>query len=92
MLAHVAVLHIGGRILSRDFLMECMELSATVAGEDSDVLEVFMKTGKMHELVEAFALVSKELLTTQAKKATPGSGSKKIRRKGWTPELWSVKP
>ena len=72
--------------------MECMELTAVVAGEDSDVLEVFMKTGRVKELVEAFALASKDLLVLTAHKATPGSRSKKLRRKGWTPELWNVKP
>ncbi|KAL2067097.1 hypothetical protein VTL71DRAFT_1521 [Oculimacula yallundae] len=91
-LAYIAVLQIGGTTLTREFLMECMELSATIAGEDSDVLEVFQRTGRMPELVEAFAMVSKDLLMLTAQKATPGSRSKKLRRKGWTPELWSVKP
>lgn len=72
--------------------MECMELSATLAGEDSDVLDVFAKTGRVQELVEAFAFVSKDLLVLTAQKATPGSRGKKLRRKGFTPELWSVKP
>ncbi|KAG4427709.1 hypothetical protein IFR05_016806 [Cadophora sp. M221] len=91
-LAYIAVLHIGGTTLTRDFLMECMDLSATIAGEDSDVLDVFAKTGRMQELVEAFAFVSKDLLVLTAQKATPGSRGKKLRRKGFTPELWSVKP
>ncbi|PVH74721.1 hypothetical protein DL98DRAFT_519060 [Cadophora sp. DSE1049] len=91
-LAYIALLQFGGGALTRDLLMECMELSAVIAGEDSDVLEVFMKTGRVKELVEAFAVASKDLLVLTAQKATPGSRSKKLRRKGWTPELWNVKP
>lgn len=77
--------------MSRDLLMECMDLSALVAAEDSDLLDLFVKTGRMQELVEAFALASKELLILTSQKQGIGSKSKKLRAKGWTPELWTVK-
>jgi len=69
-----------------------MDLSALVAVEDSDLLDVFLKTGRMQELVEAFALASKSLLLVTSAKQSTGSRSKKTRAKGWTQELWSVKP
>jgi nuclear pore complex protein Nup107 len=70
--------------------MECMDLSSILAGEDSDLLELFMKVGRMQELVESFAAASKSLLLITAAKGS--SKSKKLRTKGWTPELWTVKP
>jgi nuclear pore complex protein Nup107 len=69
-----------------------MDLSALVAAEDSDLLDLFVKTGRMQELVEAFALASKELLILTSQKQGSGTKSKKLRAKGWTPELWTVKP
>ena len=70
--------------------MECMELSTILAAEDSDVLELFQNVGRTQELVEAFAHAGKSLLLITATKGA-SSKSKKIRTKGWTPELWTVK-
>lgn len=70
--------------------MECMDLSALIAAEDSDLLELFDRTGRMHELVEAFAVAGKELLILTAQKSGTGSKSKKLRARGWTPDIWSV--
>jgi nuclear pore complex protein Nup107 len=67
-----------------------MDLSSILAAEESDVLELFMKVGRMEELVEAFADASKSLLLITAAKGASSKG-KKLRTKGWTPELWSVK-
>lgn len=91
-LAYVATLQFAGIALTRDFLMECMELSALVAEEDSDILDLFMKTGRLPDLVKAFAAASKSLLLLTSAKRIPASRSKKVRMKGYTQELWSVKP
>lgn len=71
--------------------MECMDLSAVIAAEDSDLLELFDKTRRMHEMVEAFAIAGKELLILTAQKPGGGAKSKKLRARGWTPDLWSVR-
>jgi nuclear pore complex protein Nup107 len=81
----------GGSALTRDFLMECMDLAALVADEDSDLLGLFMKTGRMQELVEAFAAASKSLLLITSAKQGPASRSKKLRTKGWSQELWNIR-
>jgi len=70
--------------------MECMDLSALIAAEDSDSLDLFIKTGRMQELVEAFAHAGKTLLVITSIKGGSGSRSKKLRIKGWTPDLWTV--
>ena len=69
--------------------MECMDLSSILAGESSDLLDLFTKVGRVQELVEAFADAGKSLLLITAAKGS--SKSKKLRLKGWSPELWTVK-
>jgi nuclear pore complex protein Nup107 len=92
LLAYIASLQFAGNALTRDFLMECMELSALIAEEDSDLLDLFIETGRMQELVEALAMASKTLLLVTSARQTPGSRGKRTRLKGWTQELWNVKP
>ncbi|KAH8675288.1 nuclear pore protein 84/107 [Xylariales sp. PMI_506] len=93
-LAYVSVLHYAGHALSRDNLLEAMELAALIAEKDADVAAVIMKNGRMKELVEAFANCSKALAVKgmEKKMGSSGSGSsKKMRELGWSRELWNVK-
>lgn len=91
LLAYITSLQFAGQKLSREFLLECMDFSNLVADDDSDLLEVFMRTRRMQELVEILAFASKNLLLVTSEK--PGSStSKKMRMKGQTHELWSVNP
>jgi nuclear pore complex protein Nup107 len=91
-LGYVSVLHYGGTSLSRDSLLEAMELAAMIAEKDSDIAPVMMKSGRMKELVEAFANCSKALAINSEDKRKGGSGSnKKFREMGWNKELWSIK-
>jgi nuclear pore complex protein Nup107 len=69
-----------------------MELSTVVAAEDSDLASLFLKKGRMHELVNAFAENSKGLLAGNAPaKRKAGGTNKKLRAVGWTRELWEIK-
>lgn len=91
-LGYVSVLHFAGTSLSRDNLLECMELAALIAEKDSDVASVLMKAGRMKEVVEGFANCSKALAVSGSdKKSGGGASSKKMRELGWSRELWSVK-
>lgn len=91
-LAYVSTLQHAGELLTRDFCMEGMDLAAIIADDDSDLLAIFRESGRLEELVELFAQVGKQLLilTSQQRKGNQAK-SKKLRMKGWTPELWSVK-
>ncbi|KAH9887802.1 nuclear pore protein 84/107 [Xylariomycetidae sp. FL2044] len=91
-LGYVSVLHFAGTTMSRDNLLECMELASIVAKKDADVASVLMKSGRMKELVEGFAMASKALAFTAEQKRGVGGSSKKMREMGWTRELWAVKP
>ncbi len=79
-------------MLSRDYLLECMELAAVIADKDSDVASEFIKCGRMKELLEAFASCSKALAIWTSEKKGSQTNSKKLKEKGWSRELWSVKP
>lgn len=92
-LAFISSLHFCGTVISRDNLLECMELAAVIAEKDSDVAQEFIKSGRMKELLESFASCSKALAiwTSDTKKGSQTS-SKKMRELGWSRELWSIKP
>jgi nuclear pore complex protein Nup107 len=69
-----------------------MELSTIIAAEDSDLAQMFVKKGRMKELVAAFADNSKALLHANTPgKSRAGTTSKKLRTLGWTRELWDIK-
>lgn len=91
-LGYISVLHFAGTNLSRENLLECMELAATIAERDSDLAAILMKNGRMKEVVEGFASCSKALAVSGGDKKSGGGGSsKKMRELGWSRELWSVK-
>ena len=91
-LAYDSILHFSGIALSRDNFLECMELSTIIAAEDSDLADMFVKKGRMKELVAAFADNSRALLQANTPgKSRTGTTSKKLRNLGWTRELWDIK-
>ncbi|RFU74375.1 hypothetical protein TARUN_7871 [Trichoderma arundinaceum] len=90
-LAYISALHFAGTGLSRDNLLECMELASLVAERDSDLKDAFVDAKRMTELVEAFAACSKALAIATGEKRPSGSGNKKQREMGWSRDLWSVK-
>ncbi|OBS27423.1 hypothetical protein FPOA_01365 [Fusarium poae] len=92
-LAYIGTLHFAGTGLSRDNLLECMELASIVAERDSDLSTAFVEARRMKELVEVFAACSKALaISTTGERRTTGTSSKKVRELGWSRDLWSVKP
>lgn len=91
-LAYISSLHFAGTSLSRDSLLECMDLAAVIAEKNSDVAHEFLRSGRMKELVEAFASCSKALaIWTSDNKKGSQTSSKKMRELGWSRELWSIK-
>ena len=91
-LAYISVLHFAGTCLSRDNLLESMELAAVIAEKDSDIATIFVKCGRMKELLEAFASCSKALAIVTGEKKGGASSNKKLREMGWSRDLWSVRP
>ncbi len=93
-IAYASTLQFSGTTTSRDYLLECMDLASVIAEKDSDLAALFVKAGRMKELVESFASCSKALAiwTSDVKKTGSGTSSKKLREMGWSRELWSIKP
>jgi len=89
-LAYITLLHFGGRHLTRDYLMESMELSSLIAEDGSDLLDLFTKTRRLEELVQILALCSKSLLVASSLPKNKRSRSKKLRMIGRTQGLWNV--
>lgn len=97
-IAYVAALQYAGNCLTRENLLEAMDLAATIAAKESDIAALFVRTGRIKELVEAFASCSKALAAepaegTSKKKASKAgqTSAKKMREMGWSKELWSIK-
>jgi nuclear pore complex protein Nup107 len=90
-LAYVCTLHFAGTSMSRDNLLECMELAATIAEKDSDLTVCFVKAKRMRELVEAFASCSRALAGAAGDKKSSNSTGKRLREMGWSRDLWSVR-
>ncbi|KAL8304404.1 hypothetical protein RB597_004400 [Gaeumannomyces tritici] len=91
-IGYASTLHAAGTSSTRDFLLECMDLAAHIAEENSDLAALLVRTGRMKELLESFASCSKALAiwTTDLKKGQ-GPNSKKYRETGWSRELWTIK-
>ena len=83
-LAYNSVLYIAGHAITRNWLVECMNLAQVVATNDS-LTEAFVQSSRMQELVKAFALSSQALLHANEQ------GSKKGKRVEGI-EIWQVKP
>lgn len=93
-IAYVAALQYAGSQLTRENLLEAMDLAAIIAEPDSDIAALFVTTGRMAELVEAFASCSKALVSEHdkdKKKTSKATSAKKMREMGWSKELWSVR-
>ena len=76
-------------MISREILLQCMNLAATVAAESSDLADIFVRAGRMSELVDSMAIVSKSILVAEEQ----GQKSERKRKKmnGASMDIWSVK-
>ncbi|KAK7627847.1 nuclear pore protein 84/107 [Phyllosticta citricarpa] len=88
-LAYNSVLHSAAHMVGRDNITRCMDLATAIAAPGNEYLSsTFVETGRMRELVEAFAQSSLAMirLTEQSGKET----SKKRSREGQTMRLWEI--
>ena len=85
-LMYNSVLHYGGHNLSRENLLKCLDLAAIIAKEGSDLAECFIAAGRMSELVDSMAVVSKSVLSAQEQASKPSKGKK---LEGRTLSIWN---
>ncbi|KAI9800348.1 MAG: hypothetical protein M1825_004118 [Sarcosagium campestre] len=89
-IAYNSACHVAGHILGRDHLLRCLNLSVDVAANDSDILPCLVASGRLPELVIAFAISSKAIV-----QAGENRGTKSKRKRGGDGEtlsIWQVKP
>jgi len=88
-LAYAHVLDVSARFLSRDLLLDSMDLAAMIAAEGSDIAACFVDAGRMAELVTAFAFTSQGIIAAQER----SGGAKKSKKKldGRSLEIWTTK-
>lgn len=87
----MTALHFAGTGISRDWLLESMNLATLVSEKDGDLESTFVRAKRVKELLEAFTASSKALAMATGEKRAAGTSSKKLRELGWSRDLWSVK-
>ena len=99
MLAYLTALNFGGHALSRDLLLQGMELATRVAGAGpegagSALALCFVEARRVAELLDALARVAKSVLHADEKASAGGGsgGAKKGRRAvlGAGLDMWNV--
>jgi nuclear pore complex protein Nup107 len=88
-LAYNTILHSAGSLISRDNLIQSMDLSTTIAQEDNNIAECFIQARRMRELVTSFAETSKAMLIL---KEAGRPWRPKKDREGKDLGLWEIGP
>lgn len=91
-LAYNSALYFAGHAISRQRLTQCMDLAQKIAKTES-LTQVFVASGRMSELVEAFAHDSQALLSAQELRKKGRNRSAKRPPPGATqnPDIWQIK-
>lgn len=66
LIAYNTVLHAAGNLVSREALLESMDLATVIAEKDNPLSDDFVKAGRMRELMTGFALTSEVMLVLKA--------------------------
>lgn len=89
-MAYIEILQFGGVMLTRDFLLEVLDLAPKIANERSDLLDLFTKTGRMQDLVTSFARVSKTLVVVSSERKHRDGQTRKMKSTGFNYDIWNV--
>jgi nuclear pore complex protein Nup107 len=90
-LAYNTVLLFAGHFISRENLLECMNLAVSV-GESEELTDVFVEAGRVRELVDGLAVASRAILSAKERGAGKGFGKRRRAGRGESSEIWSVGP
>ncbi len=85
-LAYNSALHCAAHLVTREHLLKSLDL-ATILAEKQTLIDCFTATGRVGELVDAFALTSRAVLTLNEKSS---KSSKKRTRSGRTLGIWDI--
>lgn len=90
-LAYCTVLCFAGHSVTRDCLLECMNVAAAIAADGSDLAQCFKDGGRVAELVDLMAIVSRELLKADELGIGAGKAKRGRRAQGETLDIWTVR-
>lgn len=88
-LAYNTILDLSSRYYSRDLLLKSMDMAALVATDESDLATCFVAAGRIAELVDSFAVLSKTII--QADERGGKGGKSKKKRNGESLDIWTVR-
>lgn len=60
-IGYISALHAAGRLLSREHLIQCMDIATEIAQNES-LIETFKESGLIEDLVDSFARTSQTML------------------------------
>ena len=89
--AYLSILNHDGHFLSREVLLKAMDLAALIAAEGSELALCFVNAGRMAELVETLANVSRSILRADEMGSKGGKKARRVGMKGENLELWSTR-
>lgn len=88
-IAYIACVQAYAFFTSRDAVTKAMDIATLIAADDREWLQhVFLETGRMSELVDTLALVSRAML--KLGEGNKGVGVKKRESKGETLRVWDL--
>lgn len=90
-IAYNTVLHSAGHLISRDNLIDSMDLSVLIADDQNHLSEVFVQARRMREIVASFAATSKAMLRLKAE-GKKWTSRKQKGREGKDLGIWEIAP
>jgi len=89
-LAFNSVLNIAGHVISRDYLVQCMELATQVA-TNANLTQACVAAKRTRDLAKSFAVSAKTMLYVKEGDSKKKKKSSKVPA-GANMEIWQVKP
>ncbi|KAF2708833.1 nuclear pore complex protein-like protein Nup107 [Pleomassaria siparia CBS 279.74] len=91
-IAYICVAQTAGFFIQRDYIVKAMDIANMVADADKEWLQVlFMKTGRMTELVDTLALASRAMLRLSDLGDAKKLSAKKRGSRGESLRAWDLK-
>ena len=86
-MAYISVMNVAGHVLTRDNLLDSLDLYTVIAAEDSDIISCFTESQQTRKLVDAAAYTSRAVLRAQDQRPK----TKKRAANGSSLNIWNVK-
>lgn len=89
LIAQISALQSAAHLVSREYILKCMDLSIAVAGS-AGMMDCLRETKRAPDVIKAFAAASRALLRLNEAGHGKVTKSKKHARSEWTATIWDV--